>query len=233
MRFIFLGDKILEVNGSSLARVTHAEAVELFRGATGPRCHLLVQRLIFLNSSGPSLIKKIYPFARPGTKVNINMKALLYKHIAAILDNTFEVFLNRSSTGLGLSLTGGITENKPIEVLDIYPNQPAALSGRLNIGDVILSINNITMHNRNVQDIPSVIGESTENVKIVACRPDHREYQAYLDRHMANDNQSSIPSPMNNEQSRYTNDVVRDLPPKSPGTRRVMPKVPIKAKRGE
>ncbi|CAF4231498.1 unnamed protein product, partial [Rotaria magnacalcarata] len=29
------------------------------------------------------------------------------------------------------------------------------------------------------------------------------------------------------------NDVVRDLPPKSPGTRRVMPKVPIKAKRGE
>ncbi|CAF4000677.1 unnamed protein product [Rotaria magnacalcarata] len=227
------GDKILEVNGSSLARVTHAEAVELFRGATGPRCHLLVQRLIFLNSSGPSLIKKIYPFARPGTKVNINMKALLYKHIAAILDNTFEVFLNRSPTGLGLSLTGGITENKPIEVLDIYPNQPAALSGRLNIGDVILSINNITMHNRNVQDIPSVIGESTENVKIVACRPDHREYQAYLDRHMANDDQSSIPSPMNNEQSRYTNDVVRDLPPKSPGTRRVMPKVPIKAKRGE
>ncbi|CAF3235917.1 unnamed protein product [Rotaria socialis] len=227
------GDKILEVNGSSLARVTHAEAVELFRGATGPRCHLLVQRLIFLNSSHSSSTKRIYPFARPGTKFNINMKAILYKHIAAILDNTFEVLLNRSPTGLGLSLTGGTAENKPIEVLDIYPNQPAALSGRLNIGDVILSINSITMHNKNVRDIPSVIGDSTENVKIVACRPDQREYQDYLDRHMNNDNQSPIPSPMNNEQSRCTNDVVRDLPPKSPGTRRFMPKVPIKVKRGE
>jgi hypothetical protein len=50
---------------------------------------------------------------------------------------------------------------------------------------------------------------------------------------MNNANQSSIPSPMNNEQSRYTNDVVRDLPPKSPGTRRFMPKVPIQIKRGE
>ena len=42
-----LGDKILEVNGFSLARVTHSEAVDLFRRTTGPKCHLLVQRLIF------------------------------------------------------------------------------------------------------------------------------------------------------------------------------------------
>lgn len=71
-------------------------------------------------------------------------------YLIIILENTFEVSLNRSSNGLGLSLTGGIAENRPIEVLEIYPNQPAALSGRLNRGDVILSINGATMRNRNV-----------------------------------------------------------------------------------
>lgn len=70
-----------------------------------------------------------------------------------ILDNTTEVILNRGPNGLGLSLSGGIVENKPIEILDIYPNQPAALSGQLNIGDIVLSINDVSMHNRNVRVI--------------------------------------------------------------------------------
>lgn len=68
-----------------------------------------------------------------------------------MLDNTFEVILNRGNTGLGLGLAGGSSENRPIEITDIYSNQPAALSGRLEIGDVILSINDTLMYNRNVQ----------------------------------------------------------------------------------
>jgi C-terminal processing protease CtpA/Prc len=67
------------------------------------------------------------------------------------LENTFEVILNRGESGLGLSLSGGLAENKPIEVIDIYPNQPADLSGQLDIGDVILSINDVPMYNRNVR----------------------------------------------------------------------------------
>ena len=69
----------------------------------------------------------------------------------SFLENTFEVLLNRGQSGLGLSLSGGSAENKPIEIIDIYPDQPAALSGRLKIGDVILSINDVIMHNRNVR----------------------------------------------------------------------------------
>jgi C-terminal processing protease CtpA/Prc len=76
-------------------------------------------------------------------------KMLTYEII--ILENTFEVTLNRGHNGLGLSLSGGLSENKPIEIIDIYQNQPAALSGQLEIGDVILSINDIVMHNRNVR----------------------------------------------------------------------------------
>ncbi len=42
-------------------------------------------------------------------------------------------------------------ENRPIEIVDIYPNQPAALSDQLEIGDVIISINDTAMYNRNVR----------------------------------------------------------------------------------
>jgi len=61
------------------------------------------------------------------------------------------VNLQRDQNGLGLSLGGGISENKPIEVIDIYPNQPAALSRQLKVGDIILSINDIPMYNRNIR----------------------------------------------------------------------------------
>lgn len=67
------------------------------------------------------------------------------------VENTFEVNLQRGQNGLGLSLGGGISENKPIEVIDIYPNQPAALSRQLKVGDIILSINDIPMYNRNIR----------------------------------------------------------------------------------
>jgi len=81
----------------------------------------------------------------------LNLNEKKQTEIFNILENTFEVILNRDQNGLGLSLSGGIAENKPIEITNIYPNQPAALSGQLNIGDVILSINDVDMYNRNVR----------------------------------------------------------------------------------
>jgi hypothetical protein len=38
---------------------------------------------------------------------------------------------------------------------------------------------------------------------------------------------------MNNEQTRFPNDSLRDLPPKSPANKRRIPIIPTKAKRGE
>lgn len=58
--------------------------------------------------------------------------------------------LTRGENGLGLSLTGGQNENRPIEVSEIYRDQPAALSGQLRTRDVVLAINNVSMVNRSV-----------------------------------------------------------------------------------
>jgi hypothetical protein len=53
---------------------------------------------------------------------------------------------------------------------------------------------------------------------------------------MNNLNQSArpgVPGSINNEQTRLPKDSLRDLPPKSPGSRRVIPTLPTKIKRGE
>jgi hypothetical protein len=44
---------------------------------------------------------------------------------------------------------------------------------------------------------------------------------------------SAIPESMNNEQTRFPNDAVRDLPPKSPSSKRLIQTIPTKVKRGE
>ncbi|CAF4359567.1 unnamed protein product, partial [Adineta steineri] len=136
-------------------------------------------------------------------------------YVIIIIDNTFEVLLNRGHNGLGLSLAGGIAENKPIEIIDIYENQPAALSGQLDVGDVVLSINDVAMQNRNVRDVPTIIGV-TRNVKLLVCRPDPKEYQSYLDHQIDSPNRSATSGSVSNDQSRISNNAVRDLPPNSP-----------------
>ncbi|CAF1255271.1 unnamed protein product, partial [Didymodactylos carnosus] len=224
------GDKILEVNGIPLYSVSHSEAVDVFRKSS-TKCHLLVQRYVF-----PSIVRKsplpqrhipllYYPFSRP--------------------DNTFEVILQRSHLGLGLSLAGGSGENKPIEIVEIYPNQSAAASGKLNEGDILLQINDILMHNRNVHDVPTIINESPQQtVKLVVCRPDPNEYRSYIKQnqqmdinqylkpsitHSGLDISSRSPTLVPNESK-----LPRDLPPKSPSTRRITPVLPkTKPKRGE
>jgi len=50
------------------------------------------------------------------------------------------VTLQKSSRGLGLSVSGGGTAG-PIRVKRLFPQQPAALSNKLQIGDILLAAN--------------------------------------------------------------------------------------------
>ena len=131
--------------------MTHAEAVDLFRRAPGSKCHLLIQRLILPKRSHSSSTSSLYPFAHPGCFSLLRTPLEISSNFLRALENTFEVNLNRGHAGLGLSLSGGLAENRPIEIIDIYRNQPAAQSGQLEIGDVILAINEHPMYNRNVR----------------------------------------------------------------------------------
>lgn len=114
---------------------------------------MLIQRLIFPDKPKPSVTNSIYPFARPGIERFLKGKSikLIEIFVVVVVDNTFEVVLHRGHSGLGLSLTGGLAENKPIEIAEIYAKEPAALSGRFHVGDIILSINDVLLYNKNVR----------------------------------------------------------------------------------
>lgn len=61
-----------------------------------------------------------------------------------LAENTFKVTLQKSSRGLGLSLSGG-GKSGPVRVKRLFPQQPAALSNKLESGDILLAANGITL----------------------------------------------------------------------------------------
>lgn len=52
--------------------------------------------------------------------------------------------LQKSSRGLGLSVSGGGTAG-PVRVKRLFPQQPAALSNKLQSGDILLAANGISL----------------------------------------------------------------------------------------
>lgn len=52
--------------------------------------------------------------------------------------------LQKSSRGLGLSVSGGGTAG-PVRVKRLFPQQPAALSNKLQTGDILLAANGIPL----------------------------------------------------------------------------------------
>ena len=52
------------------------------------------------------------------------------------------VELHKGPTGLGLNLKGGIDENLPITVREVFPGGIAHKSGKIHPGDVIIEVNN-------------------------------------------------------------------------------------------
>lgn len=52
--------------------------------------------------------------------------------------------LKKSSRGLGLSVSGGGTAG-PVRVKRLFPQQPAALSNKLQAGDILLAANDVPL----------------------------------------------------------------------------------------
>lgn len=59
------------------------------------------------------------------------------------------VSLTKGSRGLGLSVTGGSDSGGSwpglIRIKRLFPHQPAATCGLLNVGDLLLEVNGITL----------------------------------------------------------------------------------------
>ncbi|KAM5282584.1 tyrosine-protein phosphatase non-receptor type 13 isoform 7-T7 [Hipposideros larvatus] len=176
---IHKGDRVLAVNGVSLEGATHKQAVETLRN-TGQLVHLLLEK-------GQSPVSKEHvpvtpqctlpdPDAQgqgPETKKMTSVKD--YSFVTE--ENTFEVKLFKNSSGLGFSFSREdnlIPEQMNasiVRVKKLFPGQPAAESGKIDVGDVILKVNGASLKGLSQQEVISALRGTSPEVSLLLCRP--------------------------------------------------------------
>lgn len=93
-------------------------------------------------------------------------------------DNIFEVCMEKNSRGLGLSVCGG-WDSAPadpfarlIRIKRLYPLQPAADSGLLEIGDILLTVNGTPLTGRMYFEAIEILRMAPTEVYLFVCRPE-------------------------------------------------------------
>ncbi|XP_023568727.1 tyrosine-protein phosphatase non-receptor type 13 isoform X6 [Octodon degus] len=178
---IHKGDRVLAVNGVSLEGATHKQAVEILRN-TGQVVHLLLEK------GQPPASKEQVPVAlhctlpdqNPQGQAPENMvkKATHVKDYSFVTEeNTFEVKLLKNSSGLGFSFSREdnlIPEQMStsiVRVKKLFPGQPAAESGKIDVGDVILKVNGASLTGLSQQEVISALRGTAPEVCLLLCRP--------------------------------------------------------------
>ncbi|XP_062430305.1 tyrosine-protein phosphatase non-receptor type 13 isoform X2 [Rhea pennata] len=175
------GDRVLSVNGISLEGATHKQAVETLRN-TGQVVHLLLEKgqlsvakvhaPVTPQCTPPNQVGHCEPQEKPATK---STNAKDYSFVTA--ENTFEVKLLKNSSGLGFSfcrednLTPEQLGSTIVRVKKLFPGQPAAESGQIEIGDVILQVNGASLKGLSQQEVISTLRGTSPEVSLLLCRP--------------------------------------------------------------
>ncbi|XP_062054524.1 tyrosine-protein phosphatase non-receptor type 13 isoform X4 [Lepus europaeus] len=178
---IHKGDRVLAVNGVSLEGATHKQAVETLRN-TGQVVHLLLEK----GQSSPS--KEHVPVTPqctlPDQDTQGQAPEKMVKKTTHVKDysfvteeNTFEVKLFKNSSGLGFSFSREdnlIPEQinaSIVRVKKLFPGQPAAESGQIDVGDVILKVNGASLKGLSQQEVISALRGTAPEVSLLLCRP--------------------------------------------------------------
>ncbi|XP_037320731.2 tyrosine-protein phosphatase non-receptor type 13 [Pungitius pungitius] len=182
-RRIQIGDRLLEVDGFSLRAVTHNQAVECLK-RTGEVVNLLLERepTVILESRPdspcPPLTQSSSHTQPPMTEVSMETtlsgRAKDYSFVTD--DNTVEVVLKKSLSGLGFSfnishLHSGPDRGSVVRIKRLFPGQPAQESGLLREGDVILSVNKEPVRDLSYQRVLFLLRGAPSEVNLLICRP--------------------------------------------------------------
>ncbi|XP_052591510.1 tyrosine-protein phosphatase non-receptor type 13 isoform X4 [Peromyscus californicus insignis] len=178
---IHKGDRVLAVNGVSLEGATHKQAVETLRN-TGQVVHLLLEK-------GQSPTSKEHDPASPQCALpdqdgqgrtpekTVKKTSHVKDYSFVTEDNTFEVKLFKNSSGLGFSFSREdnlIPEHinaSIVRVKKLFPGQPAAESGKVDVGDVILKVNGASLKGLSQQEVISALRGTAPEVSLLLCRP--------------------------------------------------------------
>ncbi|XP_050011668.1 tyrosine-protein phosphatase non-receptor type 13 isoform X4 [Alexandromys fortis] len=178
---IHKGDRVLAVNGVSLEGATHKQAVETLRN-TGQVVHLLLEKGQTSTSkehdpTNPQCVSpdQDAPGQCPEKTVQKTAHGKDYSFMTE--DNTFEVKLLKNSSGLGFSFSREdnlIPEQinaSIVRVKKLFPGQPAAESGKIDVGDVILKVNGAPLKGLSQQEVISALRGTAPEVSLLLCRP--------------------------------------------------------------
>ncbi|KAL4641068.1 FERM and PDZ domain-containing protein 2-like [Arapaima gigas] len=174
---IQIGDKLLEVDGTSLRGATHKQAVDHLK-RTGEVVKLLLER----DSRSPES-----PSAPPGHSITmqqhnlavtmetpLSVKTKDYSFVSD--DNTLEVTLRKHMGSLGFSFLlcpAGLLPNcgSVVRVGRIFPGQPTHHYGELQEGDVILAINGQSVKGLSYLKVVHLMQSTPSEVRLCVCRP--------------------------------------------------------------
>ncbi|XP_008324263.1 tyrosine-protein phosphatase non-receptor type 13 isoform X2 [Cynoglossus semilaevis] len=178
------GDRVLVVNGRSLEGATHQQAVEALRD-TGQTVHLMLEK------GQPPADTVHAPVTPQCTRTNAGSKREANKnkeqhhevkekpeYSFITPENVFEVRLLKNTSGLGFSFSReeNIPDEPPgssmVRVKKLFPGQPAAESGRISVGDVILRVNQTHLRGLSQHEVISALRGTGQEVNLRLCRPD-------------------------------------------------------------
>ncbi|XP_076141347.1 FERM and PDZ domain-containing protein 2 [Alosa pseudoharengus] len=186
---IQIGDRLVEVDGTNLRRVTHRQAVECLK-RTGEVVTLLLEReqQVVLDTSTPSstLERQVSPslsnsssasFRRDVTmETTSSVRPKDYNFVSD--ESTLEVSLRRSVSGLGFSFMVCDVSSPPgraggsvVRIKRLFPGQPADESGLLRAGDVILAVNGQSLKGVPYQKVLLMLRGAADEVRLTICRP--------------------------------------------------------------
>ncbi|XP_051533072.1 tyrosine-protein phosphatase non-receptor type 13 isoform X2 [Myxocyprinus asiaticus] len=178
------GDRVVAVNGKSLEGATHKQAVEMLRD-TGQVVHLLLEKgqpptdsvHAPLTPQGTSNSQS-EPSDAQNTDIEEPTPVNKAEYNFITPDNTFEVGLLKNTSGLGFSFSR--EENVPgepvgssmVRVKKLFPGQPAAESGHIQVGDVILRVNQTSLKGLSQHEVISALRGTGQEVTLLLCRPE-------------------------------------------------------------
>ncbi|XP_012735223.2 tyrosine-protein phosphatase non-receptor type 13 isoform X3 [Fundulus heteroclitus] len=179
---IQIGDRVLAVNGKSLEGATHQQAVEVLRD-TGQTVQLRLEKSIADGTPAPLTPQTTVRLAA-GNRSQAKDKEQppeakdKPEYSFVTQDNVFEVRLVKNTSGLGFSFSR--EEHAPdephgpslVKVKKLFPGQPAAESGRINVGDVILRVNQTPLKGLSQHEVISALRGTGQEVTLLLCRPE-------------------------------------------------------------
>ncbi|KAK5852166.1 hypothetical protein PBY51_023658 [Eleginops maclovinus] len=173
------GDRVMAVNGKSLEGATHQQAVEALRD-TGQTVHLLLEK------GHPPADSVHAPLTPQSTLLAANSdqepnmsKKQKPEYSFVTEENVFEVLLLKNTSGLGFSFSREehIPEETPgssmVRVKKLFPGQPAAESGRINVGDIIMRVNQTPLKGLSQHEVISALRGTGQEVTLLLCRPEY------------------------------------------------------------